>query len=319
MSVQVRLVKPSSPSEKQTRTTVDTVELTRALVSSWRLPKFQRELKVNAKVLALAEEIKQNGGVLPGMLTIGVFEGKPYKVDGQHRIEAWGLSGLDVGYADVRTHYFDSMADMALEYVRLNSSLVKLRPDDIMRGLESSTPALQRIRRHCPFIGYDMIRRSELGPVLSMSVFVRTWVGSRPDVPHTTMAAVEAVSNLDVDETTHAIAFITICEEAWGRDREYARLWGALNLSLCAWLYRRIVLSQSSALKRATSYSADDFRKGMMALSAEPTYLDWLVGRNSGERDRAPAFARMKILLHRRYLADTDKKPLLPSPAWAHQ
>ena len=51
------------------------------------------------------------------------------------------------------------MAEMGDAFVALNSRLVNMRPDDILRGLEGSIPALQEIRASCPFVGYDQIRQ----------------------------------------------------------------------------------------------------------------------------------------------------------------
>jgi hypothetical protein len=314
----IKVVKPSSTSEKLTRTTVDTIEFTHKLVASWRLPSFQRELKINAKVIACAKEITEAGGVLPGILTIGMFEGDAYIVDGQHRLSAWSQTGLQLGYADVRTCWFNDMSKMADEYVRLNSSLVKLRPDDVLRGHEASTPALSAIRHKCKFIGYDMIRRGDKSPVLSMSVFVRIWAASRQETP-TAPTSENAIKLFDDEETRHAITFALICYEAWSRDREYSRLWGALNLSLCAWLYRRLVLGQDRTSEtRAHKFSADEFRKCLMSLSAESAYLDYLVGRNTTDRDRAPAYARVRQLFQKRIFTDTGRKIRMPEPPWSH-
>jgi hypothetical protein len=314
----MRMVKPSSSSERQTRTTVDTLELTPKIVNSWKLPPFQRELKMNAKVEDVTREIQGSRGVVPGILTVGVLDGETYIVDGQHRIAAWLATGLPLGYADVRMHWFESLGDMAVEFVRLNTALVKLRPDDILRGLEPSTPALQKIRRKCVFIGYDMVRRSEKAPVLSMSIFVRTWAGTRAEVP-SAPGSQDALKTFDEAETDAAIDFALLCFEAWHRDRSYARLWASLNLTLCAWLYRRMVLGfgRPKGQQRA-QFTRDEFRKCLMALSADGQYLDYLVGRNVGDRDRAPAYSRVKAIFQRRYLADTGKQVRLPAPAWSH-
>lgn len=314
----MRIVKPSTPSEKKTSSTMDTLELTQKLVNSWKSPPFQRDLKINAKVLAVAEEIQIAGGVVPGILTIGVLDGETYVVDGQHRLAAWLQTGLPVGYADVRTHFFENMGEMSSEFVRLNSSLVKLRPDDIMRGSEPSSPALQKIRRKCPFIGYDMVRRSDKSPVLSMSVFLRTWVGTQTDVPQQ-LSGQTSLKQMSDEETVSAIEFITSCYEAWGRDFEYRRLWSAANLITCAWLYRRVVLGEKiSSQSRTTKLTKEEFRKCLMALSADGKYLDYLVGRNVSERDRAPIYGRIKTIFQRRYYTETGKKINLPQPAWAH-
>jgi hypothetical protein len=287
----MKIVKPSTPEEKRTRTVMDTVELTQKLASSWKIGSFQRPLKVNAKVLEVAEEIREAGGVLPGILTIGVLDGETHVVDGQHRIAAWQSTGMQTGYADVRTHFFESMDDMAKEYVRLNSSLVKMNPDDILRGMESSSEPLRRIRQKCPFVGYDMVRRGgSTSPMLSMSMFIRTWAGTRTESPQS-RGAIASLALLDEADTAAAIDFAMLCHEAWRRDPEYFRLWGGLNLMPCAWLYRRTVLARpgSGDKRKGMRLTKDEFRKCLMALSAEPLYLDYLVGRNTGDRDRAPA------------------------------
>jgi len=316
----LKLLKPSTTSEKQTHTTMDTIELFPKLVASWKSPLFQRDLKMNGKVIAVAEEIKRNGGVLPGIITIGVLDNETYIVDGQHRLGAFLQTALPMGYADVRTHWFESLAKMAEEFVRLNSQLVKLRPDDILRGMEPSTEALQRIRRKCGYIGYDAVRRSQKGPVVSMSVFVRSWAATRVEVPATSGAsALSAVGTMDDAETTAAIDCAGLCFEAWKRDYEYARLWGRLNLTLCMWLFRRIVLGERmTTASRAARLTRDEFRRCLLALSADKGYLEYLVGRNLSDRDRGPTYNQIKALFQRRYLTDTGKSIRLPSPPWSH-
>jgi hypothetical protein len=277
--MKISIVKPSSLPEKSTRATVDTIELTPKLVASWKSPNFQRELKITPKVLALAEEITRNRGVLPGMLTVGVLDGDTYVVDGQHRLAAWAQSGCEIGYADVRMHFFSNMGEMAREFVHLNSALVRFNPDDILRGLEPSNTALQLIRRKCKFVGYDMVRRGENSPMLSMSVFIRVWEGSAHETPRV-RGAVVALETFNADETDNAIDFITLCHDAWGRDREYWRLWSSLN-------------------------------------PADSHYVDWLLGRNLNDRDRGPALTRIKTIFQRRYKADTDAILTLPHAPWA--
>lgn len=221
----MRLVKLSGEAERATQTTVDTIEITKKLAASWKSPPFQRELRPTGKVVTLAEEIKATG-VLPGVITLGVLDGDVYIVDGQHRLHAFMLSELLVVYADVRTHYFKAMGDMADEFVKLNSSLVRLRPDDILKGMEQSSPMLQRIRRKCPFVGYDRIRMGGNSPVLSMSTVLRVWAGSRPEVPSIGgTGASTVVETLDDRETTALCDFLTLCFAAWKRDPEYSTLW----------------------------------------------------------------------------------------------
>jgi hypothetical protein len=313
-----KIIPLKTASEKKTRTVVDTIRFTRDTVINWKLPDFQRPLKVNAKVLALAEEIKRDGGVLPGIITLGVLNGTTYKVDGQHRCEAFLLSGLDEGFTDIRTHYFDSIGDMADEYVRLNQQLVRMRPDDILRGIEPSSPPLQEIRKRCPFVGYDMIRRSERSPIVSMSMVLRAWRGSSTEVPapHGVAASASSLGQTLTDEEARPlIDFLHCALDGFGRDPEYVRLWGGLNVILCMWLYRRMVITQWSP--RTPRLTKEQFKKCLMSLSANEDYLDWLVGRHLGERDRSPAYNKIRSSFAQRLEMETGKKVSMPSPAWS--
>lgn len=311
-------LKPKTASEKKTRTVVDTVRFTPETIGNWKLPPFQRDVKVNEKVRQLAEQLKEDGGVMPGIITLGVVGGVTYLIDGQHRRESFLISGLDEGYSDVRVHYFDNMAEAGEEFVKLNSQLVRMRPDDILRGLENSVPALQEIRKRCPFVGYDMIRRGDRAPIVSMSMILRAWRGSSTEVPapHGVAASAKSLAEtLTDDEMRGLIGFLTCAFEGFGREPEYARLWGGLNIVLCMWLYRRMVLSQWSP--QTPRLTQTMFSKCLMSLSASDTYQDWLVGRHLGERDRSPAYSKLKTLFAARLELETGKKVRMPSPAWA--
>lgn len=303
-------------SEKKTRTTVDTILVTPKILATWKSPPFQRPVTENEKVLALAEQMKADGGVWPGVVTLGRLGGETYLVDGQHRGRAFKLSGLEEGYVDVRILHVEDMAEMGEEFVRLNSQLVRMRPDDILRGLEHSVDALSKIRRACPFVGYDMIRRSEKSPVLSMSSVIRGWRSSSTEIPSPgggVSAAMMArcLMEQDVRDLTD---FLKDAMEAWGRDAEYLRLWGSLNMTMCMWIYRRMVLTQYSPA--TPRLSREQFKKCLMSLSADQKYLDWLVGRLLTERDRSPCYSRIRLMFLTRLQTDTGKRLKFPQPAW---
>lgn len=295
---------------------MDTLEVSIKDIKAWNRPPFQRPLRVNEKVRAIAERVKNDGGVLPGPLTLGVFEGKVYLIDGNHRREAGLLSGCDPLYADVRRLTFESMAAMGEEFVRLNSALVKFKPDDILRGMEGSLDSLQRIRKSCEFVGYDVTRRSEKAPMLSMSVALRCWCASGREVPMSSISATTIASEISHDEVTNLISFLILAMQAWGRDPEYLRLWSALNLTLCMWLFRRVVLGEMASAKSARLSTAQ-WKRCMSALSADEHYLEWLIGRGLGEKHRSPAYGKIKSIVGNRAGADVGKKLMLPSPAWA--
>lgn len=294
-------------------------------VETWKLPPFQRPLRVNDKVKAMADELKDNGGIITGILTLGQLadDDTYWLVDGQHRIEAFKISGLREGIADVRIIRFDTMPEMADEFVKLNTALVKMRPDDVLRGLESSCPALLKIKTECPFVGYDHVRRNTNSPLLSMTLALRCWMGSRPETP--TLAAGGSATNMattiDQNETVNCIHFLQIAYAAWGRGPENQRLWGNLNLCLCAWLFRRVVLDKErGGLKRSVTMMHGQFKQCLMSLAADRNYNDWLHGRNMGERDRRPAYNQYIKVIFAKRIADESKngvRPKLPAPAWS--
>jgi len=302
--------------EKITGTRTDTIEVTAKVIASWEVPPFQRQVKLNARVHEVANELVHNGGVLPGILTIGKFEGKWWRVDGQHRLAAFELSQLEVAYADVRYREYDSIAEMAKDFVDLNSSLVRMKPDDMLRGLESSSEPLKTIRDMCPFVGYDNIRRRLTDPVVSMSVVLRCWNASGRDVPSASGTSVVALaSELTQQSADYCIEFLNIAITAWGRDPEYAKLWGALNLTLCMWLFRQVVMKAYST--RSHRVPRETFQKLMTALSASSEFLEYLHGRNLNDRDRAPCYRRLKAIMVRRLEAEIGRKTAFPQPEWA--
>ena len=310
-----------APKAAQSR--MDTIIVTQAMVAAWKIPPFQRPLRINDKVRMVTEQVKRDE-VIEGVLTLGKLkhDNSLYIVDGQHRVEAFKLSEIGEAIADVRVVSFADMGEMADEFVRLNSSLVKMRPDDILRGLESSVPSLQMIRKSCAFVGYDQIRRGGSGPIVSMSALLRCWYGGRAETPTSSaigMSATEQAQALDAQSLQSMIAFLSTAHAAWGRDPEYFRLWGNLNLSLCMWLWNRLVMdTERSGSKRWIVLNINQFKHCLMQLSADGDYLAWLPGRILGDRDRSPCYGRIKANFVKRLSTDqAGKKVMLPQPAWS--
>lgn len=310
-----------APKAAQSR--MDTLIITPEMVNEWRIPPFQRPVRVNEKVRVVCEEIKRSEGI-EGVVTLGMLKGSTtlYVVDGQHRLEGFKLSVLKEAIVDVRIMTFATMAEMAEEFVRLNTALVKMRPDDILRGLEHSVPGLGLIRKHCEFVGYDNIRRSGTSPILSMSAVVRCWngaIGETPSNTSTGQSAAMIAQGLEPKSVENLIAFLNVVHAAWGRDPEYYRLWGNLNLALCMWLWNKLVLDRDrGGSKRHISLSVPQFKRVMMSVSADGEYVQWLVGRQLSDRDRSPCYNRLKRIIATRVGEENNGiKPVLPAPAWA--
>jgi len=292
-------------------------------VNAWRKPPFQRPLRANRKTEKLTEEIKHEQS-LPGVITLGKLAGEEdiYTVDGQHRAHCFLASGLPEVIADIRLVTFDTMADMADEFELLNDALVRMRPDDVLRAAEMSSPAMQRIRRECDFVGYDNLRYGgSASSMVGMSVLLKVWMASAMETPanYSSRTAALIADELDGDEQSVAqlCRFLQHAVEAWGRDPEYYRLWGALNLALCMWLYRHLVIEKQSGVKRHIQLTEAQFRQCLMSLSADAKYCDWLVGRQLRERDRAPCYAHLRRIFVKRLEDSGVSKVLMPQPAWA--
>lgn len=309
---------------KSSQSKMETILITPEQVAAWVIPPFQRPLRINDKVRDVAEKIKKDEWI-EGVLTLGKLRGdnRHYIVDGQHRVEAFKLSEITEAGVDVRYVTFDTMSEMADEFVRLNSSLVKMRPDDILRGMESSLPVLKAIRAACDFVGYDQIRRgASNSPIVGMSALLRCWVGSSGDVPNSNSHGKSAsglAEDMTISNAHSLIAFLGVAYAAWGRDPEYYRLWGNLNMTICMWLFRRLVMEKDRGLKRYVVLNHEQFKQCLMSLSASPDYLPWLQGRLMNDRDRSPCYARVKAIFAKRLGSDLRLagKAVMPQPPWS--
>ncbi len=303
---------------KVTHTKTDTILITKEVIDGWKNPPFQRPLKVNEILRKIATSLREDGGVIPGVITLGILGRDTYVIDGQHRIAAFRMSECEEGYADVRIRQCADMSELSEEFISLNSRIVNMKPDDFLRGLEESTPSLRLIRSKCPFVGYDNIRRSDKSPILSMSTLLKTWIGAAAETPTVTSESAKSLLDRITKEEAELISdTLKLLDRAWGRSTEFAKLWNSLNLSLCFWLYRNCVLKQYS--QRAVKMDKEQFVRCMMALTSDGDYVNWLFGRAARERDRSPAYARIKSIVTRRlnHESTTGKKANLPAPAWS--
>lgn len=317
-------MKPETEAEKKTRSVAETVIFTRKTVEEeWLacMAEVQRPFTLNDKVRAMAARIKDEGGVVPGTVEFAKLGRERQLVDGQHRLKAFLLTDLEEGYADTKTHFCKSKQEVDALFEELNGRLVNLKPDSVLKSKESRNTHLQAIRAACPFVGYENVRRSNRqagspsSPLLSMSTTLRAWAASRPETPTTSNPAVVSIANALIDtEAAGLIGLLKLAYAAWGADKAYYRLWSGLNLTLCCWLYRRLVISQYSP--RTILMDTKLFGKCLTALSADAAYIDWLANRNLAEIHRGPAYSRIRRIFSARIVEETGKKPNFPSPPW---
>jgi len=306
------------------RSRMETILLTPEILKSWVLPAFQAPLRINAKVQQVADELRIQSGtpVISGVLSLGIVPDDKtlYLYDGQHRRWAALESGRTELLADVRVKQFDTMEEMAKEYLELNSPIARKTPDDQLRALQESSVPLQLISRECPFIDYRYIRANKDAPVVGMAATLRRWRGSGNDTPSITGAGGGAVSvalGFTVEDAEQLIRFMKVAHSAWKNDIENRALWSTLNMILCMWLWRVLVLDRDrTGSRRYVVITSEQFLHCLMAVSADADYVAWLSGRNTIERDRAPCYRRLRAIFTTRLQSEIAGKIKMPQPMW---
>jgi hypothetical protein len=220
MTTNVVPLKGAKTAPKAVSSKMETLILTHALIDKWVAAPFQRPLKVNKKVIEFAEELKANGGMINGILTLGTIVGERtiYLLDGQHRKEGFVISGLTECIADVRVCEFEHMGEMGDEFVKLNSQLVRMSTDDILRGMEGSIPAIHNIKMALPFVGYGKnLRKGGNSPLVGMALVLRCWDGASRETPKTNNhPAIDLAREITPESTQDLIGCLRLVKSAWG-------------------------------------------------------------------------------------------------------
>ena len=297
---------------------METKLLTLEEMNAWVLPPFQREEVQNKKVVEFAEGLKRNGGLIGGVIHLGVLRNETtiFLVDGQQRRGGCNLTGLNEFIADVSLKIYDSMATMAEDFKSINSRLVALRPDDLLRAYEMSHADLRQLRAECPFVGYANVRRSsEKGAILSMGATLKCWFGSAMPTPACQGNAIELLDQFTETQRQQLTVFLHAAHSAWGNEKECFRLWCNLNLLMCMYLFRKLTLEPTN---RRAAVPPDMFRKCLLSVSAASQYSDWLQGRSTAERDRGPCYKRLKCIFADRLTQEYGGNFTyrMPKPEW---
>lgn len=295
---------------------MEVMEITPEGLSEWKLPGMQRPLIRTKRTEEAAAEMQQEAAknkdasaTITGVITLGKIGRDTFLIDGQHRLYGAFLlacrellvhGGVLVKRAlvDVSLRTFEDDAEMAREFIRLNSQLNPTKPDDVMRALAFASPHLQRIEKALPFIGYDLTRENKKTKMLSMSSAIRTWFGSGGIVPAPGPTAPEIVNKyLDEQHTDKLIEFYNMCVEAGWNHESFRRLWSALNLGIVMWIYRRVVLGETMRYGAGGHapmvLTREQFIVCLRTLM-EPKYMEDLVGHSLRYQDRVPCYTRIK-------------------------
>jgi hypothetical protein len=312
----MQLVPKTEVSEPSAGTVMDAKIVSLDEMNSWQRPPFQRDEKLTAKVKDFAAGLKTNGGIVSGLILLGKLRGDEttiYLVDGQQRRLACNTSNEKQFYIEFCLKYYTSFVDMAEDFKRTNGRLVSFRPDDFLRAYEVTHPQLRLLHESCDFLGYSRGGSNHRGSVLTVSCALKCWFGAMQPSPAVYGQATELAEHLDEIQRQHMTTFFNTAYSAWESDRCNARLWTNLNLLMCMYLYRKLVLEP-----RGNPLPKDMFRKCLLSVAANAGYSEWLVGRQQYERDRDPCFKRLKRIFLARLNSEYNGKCRIqfPKPEW---
>lgn len=304
---------------KKDRDVMDTVLIHPEKLDQWKRPgRIQRPLKANSdNVVALAREMQLEAArdpeeaycEIPGVITLAKLDGDTYLLDGQHRLDGGfrmacgqvivhGGVSVKCALARIRVITVESWTEMADEFVRVNGQLVRTKPEDALRAASMGNVQLQKIEKECPWIGYDRTGESKRTILLSMATAARTWFGSGGVVPAAGPVVADLTKFLTTEQCDLIVDFFKATAEAGWVNPSFARLWGALNLSINMWIWRRVVLGQFQTRFhggiKPMVLTRDQFVGCMRTLPLNADYHAWLSGRTLRDRDRVPCYSRLQ-------------------------
>lgn len=287
--------------EKRSRTVSKTVILDfEDCEASWKVVgDIQRGSSLTKKIVEVGEDIG-GSGIFPSTIYIAVWEGNQYINDGLQRFSGWrdavSKGGPTQVAANVQWEYFpdgpDGKAKMGERFAKLQLTLKRHRPDDGLRAIQHSLPAIKLIADECPNVGFGAVQRSNSkNTSLSMAVALQSWASSASEQCTSSGSARDLAYRLTMDDAKKCVSFLTVARGAWGSTVEYNRLWGPVNLSVCMWLYRRMVVDPEQGV---TPLTAKQFSNCLVTLTNDTpksTYVEWLRAKPSSAENRRMALA----------------------------
>ena len=297
--------------------------LTKEMVKAWEPPPFQRRVSVTREFRKLLEQIKRDGYIVSAIY-LGIWNGKTYIVDGNHRTAAFFSSERSTMRAPVIIRHYvngpDGLIQMCEDFLSISKHIKPPRPDDMLKALGATTGHVGLIEKACPFIGYSNLWKGKEFPVVNMARVIRCLAISKQDVPNSPSAGALDLARALTPEDTHClITFMRGAFRAWGRDAEFRPMWGTLNLTLGLWFYRRMT-SGPDFHGKGEPMSPLPFSRYLVALAMSDRYRSLMAGK-SGMRmhdpdTRNPVCREFMRVFARKLKKENLKNIFLPIPKW---
>jgi hypothetical protein len=288
----------------------ETKVVTREELLSWRVPKFQRDCHIERRpVQQFAQQIVEKGGVIAGVFHHGLVLDDPvvWLVDGQQRRAAAETTDFQKFQVNIRMTLFQSVAEMAQAYLDDQTQLVAHRVDDKLKAMQYTHPPLRKlIRSSCA--GIERIRATESSPRVSAATAIRAWSVSARDFPAGRASAGTRIADeLTDDNVDSLIRFLSLTKEAWPWGRESNALWGALNMTMCSWFYRRFHFDQAYRDKKL------NFVAGLAAMN-DQAYLAFLRGKGVVDENIIASYRYFRDRMRPALSAAAGKRIRFPGP-----
>jgi len=286
--------------------------LNRKVVESWEKPPFQRPVAEGKNIISMSVQM-QDFGYMMSAFYLGVWEGRTYLVDGQHRRVSFISSGLEEIVAPVVTKHYpkgsQGLLEMCEDFLRIQQHIKNPTANDKLRALEPNNKCLQKITRMCPFVGYER-------PLLSMAQVIRSLVISGQEMPGSAArSAVDHARDMKMKEANGLITFLQLAYEAWGIDKDMRLMWSPMNMALCLWFFRRMLKGSKSPGTVTTSQFSEIF-----ALLPSKTYISLLEdnsgGRMNDEDTRNPVAVELRRTIKKGLRRDGVHDYYMPEVPW---
>lgn len=307
------------------------IKLTPDVIKSWLTPYWQRPVRFNAKGRQLTEDIKLTRK-LDSVMIVGVVKKRNgkfdlYLVDGHHRKAAFLRSGAPYMDIDVKFVYVDKVEELSPLYLNCQEQITKSTANDNLQGLAVTNEVLQHIKSKCEFITYEGVRLGTIAHSINMSTVVQIWYDSMLDPPKKntltpSVSITELAKKLTVDDADHIVQFMTLCRDNFEFKKLSSGLWLHINLVLCLWLFRVLVLREvweGGEVYKVKHLTPRQFGVGLLGLKNDKYYLTLMRKKLNSSVDRKEAYQSIaKLFASNLRSCGVVSNPKLPRPQWAY-
>jgi hypothetical protein len=294
--------------------TVNDVLIDRHLaLEVWQVPEYNRETTDTKKVNELVEALLREPVLRYDHFIISCRECVLRKVDCNHRVRAFEKSGLPAIRVNIHYIRFDSEEEEVEAYRQKQYQLKRSTPNDRLKVVARTHQPLQRIAELCNFVTFDKACAGQAGKLVTMSTVVQVYEWSKTNPPRSrSVSSIEDLAKtLTAEDAAQIVEFLLLCREYF--EVKNPSLWKVSNLTLCLWLYRRLIWREEVEDTRWSRMTSQEFGSGLGALS-NTTYAGRITNKTLSHDTDRNAIWRHLIGGFRQGLGTTHGRTKLKTP-----